>query len=57
MVVDVIANFSGVVEVDRANFCDIEALSDENVKSVRHGEEEQDGLHGHIRAKLFHCLP
>jgi hypothetical protein len=46
VVLDVVADFEGVVEVDVAHFGDVESLRDDRVKAVRQGKEEEDRLDG-----------
>ncbi len=42
MVLDVVADFQGVVEIDVTHLGDVESLGDDGVEPVGQGEEEED---------------
>ena len=44
MVLDVVADFQGVVEIDVAHLGDVESLGDDGVEAVGQCEEEENGL-------------
>ena len=52
MILDVVADFQGVVEVDIAHLRDVESLGDDGVEAVGQCEEEEDGLDCYPRQDL-----